>query len=99
MNKDERDVIDLMKEWKNDIKRVTEDYNQAIGKVDLVRKELENKKKGWIQRHQSVIYPCSFFLAVVAILIILNVSVSDWCSLEYGDLKITKKCISTDVVE
>ena len=49
MNKKEKEIISLMKEWKDEIKKVIEDYQKQISLLNDAREQFEKQTKSKFQ--------------------------------------------------
>lgn len=83
----EDSVVKLMKEWKDEVLGIANDYTDAIKKLDLVRTDLENLKKNfWIT---WVLKP--FLVIIIPIVLILGAARFLPCgvNIDYSGLKVS----------
>lgn len=77
MNKGEKEIVELMKEWQQEITKITVDYNKAISSLDKLAESYN--------RSFFVVYKNFFITAMtVCLLVVLFILVSrttQWCSL------------------
>lgn len=70
----ETEIIDLMKEWKEETRKYATDYSEAISKLAAVEKSLEKEKEDykklqnrfWIKYFLPVIISIVMFFLVIA---------------------------------
>lgn len=82
MTNDEKDIADLVIQWKDEIKGITTNYNKAIDKLERVRKELENIKGTFLSRNKPWLIPGGIFVLVVIGLIAVG-QFGGWCQITY----------------
>lgn len=87
----EKEVVDLMKEWKSEIQKVTADYQVAVTKLDSARAEFVSSKNGFFQKNKVALYPVSIFLSILVIGVMLNY-LKDCTTVKYLGVEITKGC-------
>jgi len=46
MTDEQKEIIKLMKEWKNEVKQLVTDYNENIAKLNTAREEFNKPSKG-----------------------------------------------------
>lgn len=83
MNAGEKEIVDLMKEWKDQITKITVDYNSGISKLEVSRIDYENYKKKW-----WVLYK-NFFKFIGGVIVLLGAFIiisktGHWCKIEFS---------------
>ncbi|MBI2410752.1 MAG: hypothetical protein HYV32_02585 [Candidatus Kerfeldbacteria bacterium] len=73
MDEKEKELIELMKEWKDEVKGIATDYNTAIATLD------ENNKKWWVVYKPFIITIISFFFLIFGFIIVSKTT--QWCEL------------------
>lgn len=87
MTPEVQETIELMKEWKEEIRKITTDYNTAISNLNGMKDEF--KKKSWFERHKDWILPILIPGAIVTIgILAVNVTQSD---IKIGEVTISKQ--------
>lgn len=64
----EREVVDLVKEWKDELKGLVGDYNKMLSQLDTAVSIVESSKKKWWVVHKNLI---TFVVALFAILVFI----------------------------
>lgn len=92
LTKGEKEVIDLMREWKDEIVKLTDDYKMAIQTLGKITTAVENTRSTWATRNKYWVLPVVSILAVA--LLCLVVLITPVCSVEvpFLKIKIVKEC-------
>lgn len=61
MNEQEKEIVTLMKEWKDEVRKIAEDYSLAIGELSKARESFEKAKGTWFERNRSWAIPDEVF--------------------------------------
>lgn len=85
MNTEE--VVKLVKEWKDEIVKITSDYSRDIATLDVAIKNLS--KKGWFERHKDWIVPILIPAALLT-LAIIGFQLSGAESIKIGNVEIVR---------
>lgn len=93
MNQKEKEIVELMKEWKDEIKAIGEDYSTAVAKLDAAATAFKNSTQSWFQRNRFWIMPILWFILAVFFVLCLS-SWGNWCefTFKFSDGVSVKKC-------
>jgi hypothetical protein len=89
MSPEVKEMVDLMKEWKDEVKGITIDYKEATAKLDEARKEF--KRHRWLERLFDALAAPMILLGVTFVLAYLFLTLVDADSLKIGNIEITKR--------
>lgn len=94
MTEDQKEIVELMTKWKDEVKQLTVDYKEAVQKLDASRTTFEKSKDGYYARNRVWISPIIWVMGIILVLIVLNAIVkqSDWCSTSFSGIEITRSC-------
>ncbi len=93
MNKGEREIADLVKEWKDQIVGLTNDYNTAISTLAEIKKDFD--KKSWFDK--ILPYAPTMIMGLLIVFIILTFvkyskDLDCGISFKYVGIEIEKSC-------
>ena len=80
MDAGEKEIAALMKEWKDEIVKLTHDYSDNITKLDKLRVICESTKSAFWKEYKALIYGgVSIFILCLAFIVISRFT--QWCSI------------------
>lgn len=89
----EQEIIIFMKEWKDEVKKITENYDLSIGNLDKIYAEYD--KRFW-KRNREWLKPIITTILVITTITILSY-ITNWCSINMLGIAITRSCTQQSV--
>lgn len=82
MNKSDKELVALLKEWKDEVLLVNKDYHTAITAIDTAVDELKNQKEKWYVKYWWAASVVGILIATTVLIVFFQRSNS--CSLTLG---------------
>lgn len=92
MNKSEKELVDLIKEWKDEIKAIAEDYQVAIAELAKVRSDYKKDRVKQFIPFIPTIVSALLVLIVVWVLVSQGKNIACGSSYEFAGVKVSRDC-------